>query len=262
MTRRRRRRRCWFARRETLMNALPAEARKIICIPCESFENKLLFESRLSPESVEYALLKKVLFQHLTFDDRYAVGKLYAIVAGSYPAFLGKTVKRYGDVDVFIIANDANLIQDLLHTLLCPICTSQGIRGRAVLHDAYEYHENGDIITVKIFGKIQLIVKRHYACLCDFHLNARFFKDFHHCTRWRLYVFKNLFLVGYMHLERGRDRGIICRKTAITLKRAHDWGTSGLYPNKHIDNVLNFEPPTLSRQALHVILRNKNLTQI
>ena len=246
---------CWFAKRETL-DALPVNMRKIICVPCESFESKLLFESRLSPESAEYALLKKVLFERLSFDERSAAGKLHAVVAGSYPAFLGKAMKQHNDVDVFIMANNSDLILDLLR-LLQPDPESP-YQYRELNGDIVSY---GDIISVKNFGKIQLIIKHHFfECLCDFHLNARFFSDFHHCTRWRLDVFKNFFLVRYMPLERGRDRDVICLKTAITLKRPRKFSVmtkviNKLYPNKHINNVLDFGPPKLSQQALHVILK-------
>ena len=158
------------------MNALSIEVKKVINIPCKSFESKLLFESRLSPDSVDYAVLGKVLFHHLTFDDRYAIGKLYAVVAGSYPAFLGKTVKTYGNVNVFIIANDRNLVQYLLHSLSCDICTQDKYEDICT-QDVYEQHRvNGGIITVTNFGKIQFIVKQHYTCLCDFHLNTLFSK--------------------------------------------------------------------------------------
>ena len=145
------------------MNALSIEVKKVISIPCKSIESKLLFESRLSPDSVDYAVLGKVLFDHLTFDDRYAIGKLYAVVAGSYPAFLGKTVKTYGNVNVFIFANDRNLNQYLLHSLSCDICTQRDKYEDICTQDVYEQHRvNGGIITVANFGKIQFIVKQHY----------------------------------------------------------------------------------------------------
>ena len=152
---------------------------------------------------------------------------------------------------MFIIANDVDLVRNLL-CLLHPDTPYQ-----------YPEYNNGDIISygdvisVKNFGKIQLIIKHHFfECLCDFHLNASFFCDFHHCTRWRLDVFKKFFLVRYMPLECGCDRDIICLKTAITLKRT--WNRSNIfkvYPNKHINNVLDFGPPKLSQQALHAILK-------
>ena len=202
---------CWFSKRETL-DALPAKVRKVICIPCQSFENKLLFKSKLSTESDEYAVLKKVLFQHLTFEERRVEGKLHAIVAGSYPTYLGRVVKKYGDVDVFIIANDVDLVRNLLRLLHPDIHPLRYYPAHVKNGDNRHWEAYGDVISVKNFGKVQLILKHHYfACLCDFHLNASYFRDFHHCTRWRLDVFKNFFLVRYMPLERKRrDQDIIC----------------------------------------------------
>ena len=250
---------CWYSLRETV-DSLPTQARKIMCVPCESFENKLLFESKLAPESEEYTLLKNILYQRLTFDQRCVEGKLHAVVAGSYAAFLGRAVKQYGDVDVFIIANNVDLVLDLLR-LVRPLCLDLDLH-RQVNEQIESY---GDVIAVKDFGKIQLIVKHHFfECLCDFHLNASFFGDFHHCTRWRLDVFEKFFLVRYMPLQRGLDRDVICLETAITpRKRAAARGHSPrnrkkhsrLYPNKHMDNVVNFGPPKLSQQALHAILK-------
>ena len=252
---------CWFSKKETL-DALPANVRKILCIPCQSFESKLLLESKLSPESDEYAVLKKVLFQHLTFVERRVEGKLHAIVAGSYPTYLGGAVKKYGDVDVFIIANDVDLVRNLLR-LLHPDTDLW----RYPAHRTHNEKDNnrhweayGDVISVKTFGKVQLIFQHHYvACLCDFHLNASYFRDFHHCTRWRLDVFKNFFLVRYMPLERKRrDQDIICDRTAIFFKNT--WTRGDIfkaYPYKHMNNVSDFGPPKLSQQALHVVLKKK-----
>ena len=247
---------CWQSKKATV-DALPAQVKKIVCFPCKSFESKILFESKLTSESDDYAILKKVLFERLNFDGRRSSvdeGKLYAIVAGSYPAFLGGAVKKHDDVDVFIIANDQDLLIDLLRVLqLYPMLPGQRLDTGGM--DSY-----GDCVAVKNLGKVQLIIKEHYfACLCDFHLNARFFRDFHHCTRWRLHVFdKNYFLVTYMHLE--RDRDIICRKTAIGPPSRYKWSSCKKpphkrYPYKHTNNVTNLGPPKLSQQALHVILK-------
>ena len=253
---------CWFSKKETL-DALPANVRKLLCIPCQSFESKLLLESKLSPESDEYAVLKKVLFQHLTFVERRVEGKLHAIVAGSYPTYLGRAVKKYGDVDVFIIANDVDLVRNLLrllhpgtHLWRYPAHITNDEKDNNRHWEAY-----GDVISVKTFGKVQLIFQHHYvACLCDFHLNASYFRDFHHCTRWRLDVFENFFLVRYMPLERKRRDPdiIICAGTAIFFKNT--WTRGDIfktYPYKHMNNVSDFGPPKLSQQALHVVLKKK-----
>ena len=123
----------------------------------------------------------------------------------------------------------------------------------------------GQVMSVKNFGKVQLIIKRQHPskCLCDYHLNVGFFGDFHHCTRWRLDVFENFFLPRYMSLS-GIWGDVIALETAITPRmlpaRGHSRkrkNNSRLYPNKHIDNVVDFAPPRLSQQALHVILKGE-----
>ena len=249
---------CWYSLNETV-DSLPTQAKKIMCFPCESFEEKLLFESKLVPESEEYLLLKDILYQRLTFDRRRVEKKLHAVVAGSYAAFLGRAVKQHGDVDVFIVAHDVDLVRDLLR-LVRPSCMELDLY-REVNEQIASY---GDVIAVKDFGKVQLILKHHFhECLCDFHLNASFFGDFHHCTRWRLDVFDKFFLVRYMSLQAGRDRDIMCLETSITPRMRPARGHSRkrknpskpLYPNKHVDNVVNFGPPRLSQQALHAILK-------
>ena len=162
-------------------------------------------------------------------------------------------------MDVFVIAHDVDLILDLLRL----------VRPSRMNLDLYrEANEKiasyGDVIAVKDFGKVQLILKHHFhKCLCDFHLNTSFFGDFHHCTRWRLDVFDKFFLVRYMPLQAGLDRDVICLETSITPRmraaRGHHSrkrkNPSRLYPNKHMDNVVNFGPPKLSQQALYAILK-------
>ena len=248
---------CWYSKRSTL-DALPAHVRKMICFPCQSFESKLLFESGLSTESDEYAVLKEILFQHLTFDERKVEGKLYAIVAGSYPTYLGGAVKTYNDVDVFVIANEVDLVRNLLRLIHPETHPLQ----RYPYHIFYvdpkiHWDAYGMVITVQNFGRVQLILKPHfYTCLCDFHLDTCYFRDFHHCTRWRLVVFKDCFLAKYMRLEhrrRGDQNAYICAQTRIF--RSRDANIKA-YPYKHINNVLDEGPPKLSQQALHVILKN------
>ena len=250
---------CWYSRKETI-DSLPTRVKKVMCVPCQSFENKLLFESKLPSDSEDYALLKDILYQRLTFDQRCVEGKLHAVVAGAYAAYLGRAVKQYGDVDVFVIAHNVNLTMDLLR-LVQPLEMDLD-RWRVVNEQIESY---GQVISVKNFGKVQLIIKRQHCseCLCDFHLNAGFFGDFHHCTRWRLDVFEKFFLVRYMSLS-GIWRDVISLETAITPRmrpaRGHSRkrkNHSRLYPNKHINNVVDFGPPKLSQQALHVILKGE-----
>ena len=126
----------------------------MICIPCQSFESKLLFESKLSTESDEYAVLKKILFQHLTFEERRVEGKLHAIVAGSYPTYLGRAVKKYDDVDMFVIANDVDLVRNLLR-LLHPDTHLLRYPEHINNWDHRHWDAYGDVISVKNFGKVQ-----------------------------------------------------------------------------------------------------------
>ena len=129
------------------------------------------------------------------------------------------------------------------------------------------YNTVANILSVNNFGLVQIIVKYHdTGCLCDYHLNTDFFKDFHHCTRWKIDVFKDLQLsmIRYMPLESG-DGSIVCEETSLTLrytkKVVRNEGifrskiVPARYPNKHATNVLNNGPPTLMHQALHVLLR-------
>ena len=96
---------------------------------------------------------------------------------------------------MFIIANDVDLVRNLLR-LLHPDTHLWRYPAHIRNGDNRHWEAYGDVISVKNFGKVQLILKHHYfACLCDFHLNASYFRDFHHCTRWRLDVFKDFFLL-------------------------------------------------------------------
>ena len=291
--------------KETLVNALPELVKNAICFPCPSIEERLLRESKLSPESDEYALLKTVLFDHLTFDnnnydhdkpctfdgekllleeDKDRV-RLHAIVAGSYPARLGRAVKKHKDVDVFVVASQttAGRRKTLDHLLwLLHWSVDRSVRppqfGTAGMDANLDY--GGCLLAVRNFGNVQLILKhyddeeKHDACLCDFHLHSCFFDDFHHCTRWRLDVFEGFFLVRYMSLERdGRPSSekVMCRKTSIRVddvekrkRRRRDESClmrtnkefSTRYPYKHKNNVVDFGPPKLWQQALHVILKS------
>ena len=128
-----------------------------------------------------------------------------------------------------------------------------------------------DILAVVNFGDVQLIFRYYNCeCECDYHVDKNFFKDFHHCTRWKLDVFKDCKVPRYIHLEEEDGTAaagkIICRETSLTLQYNKivilNW--EGIfesktyakkYPNKHANNVVDFGPPKLKQQALHYILR-------
>ena len=126
-----------------------------------------------------------------------------------------------------------------------------------------------DMLAVVNFGDVQLIFRYYNCeCECDYHVDKNFFKDFHHCTRWKLDVFKDCKVPRYIHLEDGTAGEIICRETSLTLQYNKmvilNW--EGIfesktyakkYPNKHANNVVDFGPPKLKQQALHYILRHR-----
>ena len=237
------------------------------CIPCKNFEKWLLDMSGLLPTSHDYNILEFILFDFLNFRIENAHGmvgtrendrKFPAIVAGSFPAYLGKTVKKFEDIDVFVIVTEASLKH--FAPLWSSIIQAHHMRSNsfdeALL--AYYKHEFQQILWVENFGKVQIILKFHpQACLCDHHINAEIFKQFHHCSRWRLHVYEDHFMARYMHLEGGKRGNVICESSAITLSYDNAKNLSKSYPTKHLHNVLDFGPPTLAQQALHVTLRKQ-----
>ena len=192
--------------------------------------------------------------------------KLQAIVAGSYPAYLGKVLKQYADVDVFVVVKESDL---KIFNALWKVMQGDNSAGFNV-GDVYELagyqRVLKDILATVNFGKVQLIF-RYYSCecQCDYHVDNSFFSDFHHCTRWKLDVFKNFIVPRYIHLE--DDGGeIICEKTALTTRyekvvilnwqgRFKSFTHPKKYPIKHLDNVIDFGPPSLKQQALNRVFR-------
>ena len=246
---------------EELNKRLPLNVRTQISVQSNDFKRRLMHESGLSSNCSEYLLLRSVL-THLHFaKEDYCTKtgqKLYAVVAGSYAAFLGGVVKAYNDVDIFVIVTDADLVafESLweLIKLYRPGCKS-----------SYYFTCNGPpILTVKDFGKVQIIAKYHSeGCLCDYHLNGVFFASFHHCTRWKLDVYNDFFVPRYMHM---RMDNIVCRGTAIEPlsydkrsigDRQHIKKKEKKYPSKHVNNVKDFGPPSLKQQSLNVLLQKK-----
>ena len=241
---------------------------------CRCFKEELLLLSQLLPVSEEYFTLKEILNRYLTFDKKdfciadntvsqEEAGKFHAVVAGSYPAKLAGAVKRYGDVDIFVIVTDRTLGN------LSSLWNALPARNTAA-DDVSYYNNMANILSVNNFGLVQIIVKYYpTGCLCDRHLNTDFFKDFHHCTRWKIDVFADLRLnvIRYMPLESGSDGSILCEETSLTLRytkkvvRTNGKFRSKIvparYPNKHATNILNNGPPTLEHQALHVLLRSR-----
>ena len=129
---------------------------------------------------------------------------------------------------------------------------------------------------VKEYGKVQVIFKYigEEPCMCDEHINQNVFDGFHHCTRWRIDVFENFFLVRYIYAGRKNEYGnnIVADKTSIDTsvhktklvrKRFDRFAASfrieervKIYPQKHCRNILDWGPPSLVEQSLQSYLKH------
>ncbi len=251
----------------------------VIAFPCADFRTRLLSLSKLNEASSLYAVLRKVMSRFLQFEKRTSppprwrrysprLGggsneKLQSVVAGSYPAYLGKALKRHADVDVFVLVKDSDM--KTFNNLWKVMREDDGI-GFDIEYGYQRVFK--DILAIVNFGKVQLVF-RYYSCECecDYHVDNTFFREFHHCTRWKLDVFENFVVPRYIHLEGGDYGGIICRETSLStlyekiviLNREGVFETfkhPKKYPIKHLKNVIDFGPPTLKQQSLHRVLRS------
>jgi hypothetical protein len=234
---------------------------------CKSFENRLLELSLLPTAGRLYAQLKQMLAK-LTFSKNeylYTAGKkALAIVAGSYPAHLAKVLDGYQDVDVFVLISNRE-------TDLLSLFTSQGVRW---MPNYGQWNQNS-IVSVGDYGKVQLIFKYigQEPCMCDEHIDQNVFEGFHHCTRWRLDVFKGFFLTRYIYAGWNNEREkIVAHKSSMdmTVRKTKLVGRSGhpnivhfsveqcdrIYPQKHYENILDWGPPSLVEQSLRCYLKH------
>ena len=271
---------------------LDKAVKNVITVRGENFRNELLSLSKLKSGSTFYMLLQEVLVRFLQFEKEPTTkssnhrcckktaekeDKLPAVVAGSYLAFLANAVKQHGDVDVFVMVKDStikvfNTLWKFLQQQEADDDNGELLANNALFHgggDGGYQTSFRDILAVVNFGDVQLIFRYYNCeCECDYHVDKNFFKDFHHCTRWKLDVFKDCKVPRYIHLEDGAAGEIICKETSLTLQYEKvvilTW--EGVfesktypkkYPNKHADNVVDFGPPKLKQQALHHILRRR-----
>ena len=142
--------------------------------------------------------------------------KLYAVVDGSYPAFLANAVKQYGDVDVFVMVKDSTIkVFNTLWKLFLQRRQEADDDGDHLIDnnahggaDPSYQTSFRDMLAVVNFGDVQLIFRYYNCeCECDYHVDKNFFKDFHHCTRWKLDVFKDCKVPRYIHLEKKKEDG-------------------------------------------------------
>ena len=270
---------------------LDKAVKNVITVRGENFRNELLSLSKLKSGSTFYMLLQEVLVRFLQFEKEPTTtkssnhhrccckktaaekeDKLYAVVAGSYPAFLANAVKQHGDVDVFVMVKDSTI--KVFNTLWKFLQQQEADddNGELLANNGALFHGGGyqrsftDILAIVNFGDVQLIF-RYYTCECecDYHVDKSFFEEFHHCTRWKLDVFKDCKVAQYIHLE--DDGEIICKETSLTLQYEKvvilTWENvfeSRTYPKKStqistqtMSWILDLQ--NLSNTALHHILR-------
>lgn len=251
----------------------PSIRTAMMCNSCKNIGKKILQLSHLSATDPSYARLESVLSFLQFKKEASAVDhhdnlqqKFPAIVAGSYPAYLGKALRKYADVDVFVVVTKSSIRH--LAPLWNVIYKDFLVVDWLLDYDIYVYYEHmyKHVLSVAEFGKVQIIL-RYYAhgCLCDHHINTEFFKEFHPCTRWKLDVYRDYVVPRYMHTEGGERGNIISTESAVTPLYDEVLEECGgklvpktvprQYPNKHVENVLDLSPPRLGQQALHVLLR-------
>ena len=201
-------------------------------------ENRTIYERYLEE------IFKLISFKE-TADKR---GKILGIVAGSFPAFLSKKVKRFNDIDIFLMMRRNDSIRII--RLLLSLCQS--------IENTHAFTEYYNGFTAYNFSKLQFIVHRYDACPCIHHLSLRPLRTFHNCTRFRLHMASSInnqddhmFLT---YLKDYSKEGICCRETAIA-------STAPDYPKKHQTNVTNLSPPSLYFQCLNVLMEIKSLEQ-
>ena len=250
-----------------LLDLMPPRLQNALFSKCFDFKTNLLVKSGLKHHTLEYRELSRV-FRRLTFArdvyqyDSAKEKTMLAFVAGSFPASLAKAVKTYNDIDVFVPVTSKNL--NVLEKIWPVFSGYRATRsGRSGVYDQHF----SNILSVKNFGKIQIILKYHNeGCLCDFHIDTFFFMSFHHVTRWKLEVYREFYIVRYIY----KNDEIVAKKTSIPppptikgvvvrrcstgrFKIKYNKGTP--YPQKHSNNVLDYGPPRLADQALRVYMR-------
>ena len=314
------RKRFCYITEESKLKSLPKN--KVITIGKDIREYLLSLSGLSSVESREYAIAKDIL-SHITFisqegkippPDRDEDNKVPAIIAGSYPTYLANKVKAYNDIDIFI--GVVKLFRNRHYLLFNLIGHNR----------EYTYRGVDGVWGVANFGRLQFILKDFSrrcfdgnVCKCENAFNKYLFSQFEHCTRYRLFFYKDessIYKAIVKYIPQDADRRVLAKRTCITV-RDYDpdddvvvsWGyikrrqkkvyneiaslnnmehkdailklidcgmmTKGTlrrmfpinyevgpprYPEKHLNNVMDFSPPSLWHQALAKYLKIKYIS--
>ena len=119
------------------------------------------------------------------------------------------------------------------------------------------YSHTFEIIRVIDIGRLQIIFCFHPSCRCNFHLDRKFFMDFHHVTRYRLLVYHKKSDNGQLYdlwftvyIPYAKELGLITETIQI------DKNAIKNYPKKHADYMIRTSPPTLYHQCQNVLLES------
>ena len=122
----------------------------------------------------------KLLFEHITFVKAGGkeTDKVFAVIAGSFPAYLAGYVKEYNDIDIFLAINTSDPQTKDAAQLIVSIVSKVA----HFTHRRYsvDYKDDINIYTIATIGKLQFIVKDYNGCYK--HINDTFFNAFHHAT--------------------------------------------------------------------------------
>ena len=222
-------------------------------------------------------------------------------------------MKAYNDIDIFI-------------GVVKPFRNRHYLLFNLIGHNReYTYRGVDGVWGVANFGRLQFILKDFSrrcfdgkVCKCENAFNKYLFSQFEHCTRYRLFFYKDessIYKAIVKYIPQDADRQILAKRTCITVRdfdpdddREVSWRyiklkqkkiyneivsmdntvrkhaivrligdyemTRGIlrelfpinyeapppkYPEKHLDNVVDFSPPSLWHQALTKYLKSKYL---
>ena len=131
-------------------------------------------------------MLKCVDFvlNHITFEkptEDTNTDQVYAIIAGSFPAYLAAYVHEFSDIDVFLVINTLDTTRmKIYHKLIKNLKVINNIiNPRGTHHWEYDTN-NSDIYTVTTIGDIQFITREYSGCYT--YLDNLCFIGFHHVT--------------------------------------------------------------------------------
>ena len=236
-------------------------------LPINNFKSylQLYIDINLENHVLLHVTIKQ-LFQCISFkQNARSRGKIQAIVAGSFPAYLARYTKRFNDIDIFLLFENHN--NPLMYQVIQFIKIIANLTNQQLSNDYDDgITDENQILYVLNIGRLQFILRRYIHCDCIAHIDNIFFKSFHHITRWKLYIYTE-----YDKLSKQKKDIAICVyipynkhiiTEQITFPEKLDNKRKKRYPFKHLNNRCNkyFYPPSLFQQALIKLQRMKGLS--